>query len=131
MQPQGEVTNAKFRKSIRMLSQAVNNQVGQQRGNRKEEVETSRIHEFLVMNPPSFTCSRNTKDSENLVEELKKVFDAMHVIDVERGELAAYQLNNVSTTWFNCGRRAKMRMHYVRVGLALKKPSRAFLSSRT
>ena len=31
VQPQGEVTNAKFRKAIRMLRQVVTNQVRQQR----------------------------------------------------------------------------------------------------
>ena len=32
VQPQGEVSNAEFREAIRMLSQAVTNQIGQQRG---------------------------------------------------------------------------------------------------
>uniref|UniRef100_M1DZ22 Gag-pol polyprotein n=1 Tax=Solanum tuberosum TaxID=4113 RepID=M1DZ22_SOLTU len=41
--PQGKVTNAEFREAIRMLSQVVTNQVGQQRGARQEEDDTSRI----------------------------------------------------------------------------------------
>ena len=32
VQPQGEVSNAEFREAIRILSQAVTNQIGQQRG---------------------------------------------------------------------------------------------------
>uniref|UniRef100_M1D8V3 Retrotransposon gag protein n=1 Tax=Solanum tuberosum TaxID=4113 RepID=M1D8V3_SOLTU len=55
-----------------MLSQAVTNQVGQQRGARQEEADTSRIREFLRMNPPSFTDSSTTEDPENFIEELKK-----------------------------------------------------------
>uniref|UniRef100_M1DRV6 Gag-pol polyprotein n=1 Tax=Solanum tuberosum TaxID=4113 RepID=M1DRV6_SOLTU len=43
LQPQGEVTNVEFQEAIRMLSQAVTNQVGQQRGARQEEADTSRI----------------------------------------------------------------------------------------
>ncbi|XP_015164177.1 uncharacterized protein [Solanum tuberosum] len=100
VQPQGEVTNAEFRKA-KMLSQAVTNQVGQQRGARQVEADTSRIRDFLRMNPPSFIGSSTTEDPENFIEELKKVFDVMHVVNIERVELAAYQLKNVARTWFD------------------------------
>ena len=53
------------------------------------------------MNTLSFTCSNTTDDLENLVEELKKVFYVMHVIDAQRVELDAYQLKNVARTLFN------------------------------
>ena len=64
-QPKGYVTNYKFRESIRMLSQVVTNQVGQQRGVRQESAETSGIHEFLRINPPSFTGSSTSDNPEN------------------------------------------------------------------
>ncbi|WMV18322.1 hypothetical protein MTR67_011707 [Solanum verrucosum] len=101
MQPQGEVTNVEFKEAIKMLSQAVTNQVGQQRGDRQEGADTSRIREFLRMNPPSFTGSSTTEDLENFIEELKKVFEVMYVVDTERVKLAAYQLKNVARTWFD------------------------------
>ena len=53
------------------------------------------------MNTLSFTCLNTTDDLENLVEELKKVFYVMHVIDAQRVELDAYQLKNVARTLFN------------------------------
>ncbi|WMV38098.1 hypothetical protein MTR67_031483 [Solanum verrucosum] len=84
-----------------MLSQAVTNQVGQQRGARQEEADTSRIREFLRMNPPSFSGSSTTEDPKNFIEELKMVFNVMHVTDIVRVELAAYQLKNVARTWFD------------------------------
>ena len=52
------------------------------------------------MNPPNFTGSSTTKDPENFVKELKKVFDVMHV-NINRVELAAYQLKNITRTWFD------------------------------
>uniref|UniRef100_M1DFL9 Retrotransposon protein n=1 Tax=Solanum tuberosum TaxID=4113 RepID=M1DFL9_SOLTU len=67
VQDQGEVSNAEFREAIRILSQAVTNQIG----------------------------------SKNFIEELKKIFDVMHVADTERVELAAYQLKDVARTWFD------------------------------
>ena len=36
------------------------------------------------MNPPSFTGSSTIEDEDNFVEELKKVFDVMHVTNVEK-----------------------------------------------
>ena len=54
----------------------------------------------MRINPPSFSSSRTIEDPENIVEELKKVFEAMHVVDIERVELAAYQLRNVARTWY-------------------------------
>ncbi|KAH0720138.1 hypothetical protein KY284_005168 [Solanum tuberosum] len=101
VQPQGEVTNAEYRKAIRMISQAVTNQVGQQRGARQEEADTSRICEFLRMNPQSFTSSSTTQDPENFIEELQKVFDVMHVADTEWVELAAYQMKGVTRIWLD------------------------------
>ena len=41
--------------------------------------DTSRIREFLRMNPPDFTNSSVTEDLKNLVEELQKLFEVMHV----------------------------------------------------
>ena len=35
------------------------------------------------------------------MEEMKKVFEVMHVVDAERVDLAAYQLKNVSGTRFD------------------------------
>ncbi|KAH0650238.1 hypothetical protein KY284_030150 [Solanum tuberosum] len=101
VQDQGEVSNAEFREAIRMLSQAVANQIGQQRGARQEGANTSRICEFFEMNPSSFMGSSTTEDPEDFIEELKKIFDVMHVADTERVELAAYQLKDVARTWFD------------------------------
>ena len=49
------------------------------------------------MNPPSFTTSNTTEDLENFIDELKKVYEEMHVVDVKRVELVAYQLKGVAS----------------------------------
>ncbi|WMV33411.1 hypothetical protein MTR67_026796 [Solanum verrucosum] len=53
------------------------------------------------MNPPSFTVSSVNEDPKNFVEELQKVFEIMHVVDVERVDLDAYQLKSVARIWFD------------------------------
>ena len=81
---QGEVTNVEFHEAIWILSQAVTNQVRQQRGTQQKETDTSRIREFLIMSSLSFIGLSTNEDPENFVEDLKKVFDVMNVVDVER-----------------------------------------------
>lgn len=47
----------------------------------------------------------------------------MHVADAERVELATYQLKNVTSVYYDSGRRSDMRLHHSRVGPILKKHS--------
>ncbi|XP_049372626.1 uncharacterized protein LOC125837574 [Solanum verrucosum] len=79
-----------------MLSQVVSNQAGQQRVGFQDVADTSRIHELLRMNTLEFTGSNVIEGLENFLEELSKMFEVMHVADVERMDLAAYQLRGVS-----------------------------------
>ena len=53
------------------------------------------------MNHPSFIGSSTIQDQENFIDELKKVFDVMHVVDTMRVELPVYQMKNVARTWFD------------------------------
>lgn len=53
------------------------------------------------MNPPKFTGSTPKEDPENYIEEPQKVLHVMHMIDVDRVELAGYQLKGVSRLWFD------------------------------
>ena len=53
------------------------------------------------MNSLSFGRSSTIEDPENIVEELKKVFEMRHMVDIERVKLVAYQLKNVARIWFN------------------------------
>ena len=82
-----------------MLSQAMTKQLGQQRKARQERAE-SKIWEFL-RNPPRCSSSSTTEDPRNFADDLKKVFEMMHVVDTKRVELSAYQLKNVARTWFD------------------------------
>ena len=59
------------------------------------------IPELLRTNPLCFMVSITTKYPKNVVEELKKIFDVMHILDAENVELVAYQVKNVARTWFD------------------------------
>ena len=55
------------------------------------------------------------------MEELKKIFDVMHVIVDERFKLVAYKLKNMAGPFFDQWKKAEMKMHRFWFGLALKK----------
>ena len=42
------------------------------------------------------------------MEELQKVFEVMHVADVERVELAAYQLKGVARVWYDQWKKSRV-----------------------
>ena len=75
------------------------------------------------MNTLSFTRSSNTQDLENFVEELKKVFKVMYVVNAERVESASYKLKGVSRILFDQWKDGKVEVHHIQVGLASKNPS--------
>lgn len=43
----------------------------------------SKVREFLRMSPPEFASSKLNEKLENFVDELQKVFEVMHVVDVD------------------------------------------------
>lgn len=45
--------------------------------------DTSRIREFLMINPTIFTGSNTLEDSESSVEKQKKIFEVMHIVDTD------------------------------------------------
>lgn len=59
------------------------------------------VHEFLRMTPPSFTGSSTTEDLEYFLEELRKMFELMHMVGVDRVEFVVYQLKSVARNLFN------------------------------
>ncbi|KAG5595872.1 hypothetical protein H5410_037104, partial [Solanum commersonii] len=74
------------------LTQVVTSYVCRQGFDHQDVNGMSRIREFLRMNPPEFTRSKLNEDLENFMDEIQKVFKVMHVVDVERVELAPYYL---------------------------------------
>ena len=51
------------------------------------------------MNPPIFTGAKTSEDHREFVEELHKILVAMGATDIEKAELASYQLKDVAQTW--------------------------------
>ena len=60
----------------------------------------TRIRDFTRMNPPAFMGSKSEEDLHKFLDMVQKVMDIMGVTSSASVELAAYQLQDISRTWF-------------------------------
>ncbi|TMX05318.1 hypothetical protein EJD97_024694 [Solanum chilense] len=109
---EGDMTNAELRAALMnttqlMMAQAqvVTNHFlsqGNQRGRPQPNVSTptSRIRDFMKMNPPTFHGTKVEEDPQSFIYEIFKVVDTMGVNPRERADLAAYHIKDVAQVWF-------------------------------
>lgn len=77
-----------------MTSQA-NREVGA-RVNSLESIVTSRLRDFVRMNPPTFLVTKVGEDPQAFLDEVYKIVHAMGISSREKEELASYQLKEVA-----------------------------------
>ena len=65
-----------------------------------ESTMTSRLRDFLRMNPYIFLRSKVNEDTQEFLDGVYKVLCAMAVKSREEAELALYQLRDVTQIWF-------------------------------
>ena len=58
-----------------------------------------RLRDFTRMNPSIFTRAKTLEDPQEFIDELYKILVSMGAIDIEKVELASYQLKDVAQTW--------------------------------
>ena len=58
-----------------------------------------RLRDFTRMNPPIFTGAKTSENPQDFIDEVHKILVAMGATDIEKAELASYQLKDVAQTW--------------------------------
>ena len=61
---------------------------------------TSRLRDFVRMNPHVFLGSKVGEDPQEFLDGVYKVLSVMRVTSREKAELASYQLREVSQVWY-------------------------------
>ncbi|XP_047257979.1 uncharacterized protein LOC124890219 [Capsicum annuum] len=90
--------------AIQLLTQLVATQV--QRQNMDVSIATqrgiteSKIKDFLCMNPPEFTGSKLTEDTQQFIDETHKICKVMRVPDIDAVELVTHRLKDVAVDWY-------------------------------
>ena len=61
---------------------------------------TSRLRDFVRMNPPIFLRSKVNEDPQKFLDGVYKVLSVMRVTSREMAKLDSYQLWDVSQIWY-------------------------------
>ena len=70
---------------------------------------TSRLRDFVRMNPPNFLVSKVGEDPQEFIDEVYKIVHAMGVTSWEKAEFVTYQLKNVAQVWYTQWKRQLVR----------------------
>ena len=70
------------------------------RANVVEGTMTSRLRNFLRMNPPIFRGSKVAEYTHDFIDEVYKIVCALGVTSRKKVELDSYQLKDVAKLWY-------------------------------
>ncbi|XP_027769953.1 uncharacterized protein LOC114075976 [Solanum pennellii] len=85
--------------AITMQAQDMTNQFNRQNVQRENPPVRSManmLQDLTRMNPPIFTWSKTSEDTQEFMDEVHKILVAMGATDTEKAELASYQFKDVT-----------------------------------
>ena len=96
------MANGEIREALLTLARAMTTQVNRDIGPRVNTVEstmTSRLRDFMRINPPIFFESKMEEDLQDFLDEVYKIVHVVGVTSREKAELNSYQLKEVAQVW--------------------------------
>ena len=87
---------------ITMQAQAMTTQLNRQdvqRENLPVRSMADRLRDFMRMNPLILIGAKTSEDPQEFIDELHMIMVAIQNTDIEKAEVASYQLKDVAQTW--------------------------------
>ena len=72
-----------------------------------DRAASTRIRDFLNLDPPSFTGSDPKEDPQDFIDQIQRTLDVMHVSGKEAVELATYRLKGVAILWYEAWKQSR------------------------
>ena len=111
-EPTINATEQNLRNMVQLLTRIVAGQGQRQEGlvagiGGADRAASTRIRDFLNLDPPSFTGSDPNEDPQDFIDQIQRTFDVMHVSSKEALELAAYRLKGVAILWYESWKQSR------------------------
>ena len=111
-EPPINTTEQDLKNAVQLLTRIVAGQGQRQEGpiagtSGADRAASTRIRDFLNLDPPSFTGSDPKEDPQDFIDQIQRTLDVMHVSGKEAVELATYRLKGVAILWYDAWKQSR------------------------
>ena len=85
-----------MRSALQLLTSLVAAQAQRQNTGAAEKPVSTRVRDFINLDPPVFTGSDPKEDPHTFIDQVHRTLRVMHVSDIEAVELASYRLRDLA-----------------------------------
>ena len=96
-----------MRSALQLLTSLVAAQAQRQNTGAAEKPVSTRVRDFINLDPPVFTGSDPKEDPQTFIDQVHRTLRVMHVSDTEAVELASYRLRDLAVLWYDSWERSR------------------------
>ncbi|XP_075099152.1 uncharacterized protein LOC142176017 [Nicotiana tabacum] len=96
-----------MRSALQLLTSLVAAQAQRQNTGAAEKPVSTRVRDFINLDPPVFTGSDPKEDPQTFIDQVYRTLRVMHVSDTEAVELASYRLRDLAVLWYDSWERSR------------------------
>ena len=105
--PPSSTRDQDIRSALQLLTSLVAAQAQRQNTGAAEKLVSTRVRDFINLDPPVFTGSDPKEDPQTFIDQVHRTLRVMHVSDTEAVELASYRLRDLAVLWYDSWERSR------------------------